>query len=143
LIQDGHNLEAVIPPRDLHDWQQLPVSAIANFKPMTLAGTSPAHLRELLDQPAYSRFPVVSGQDVLGILSRHEAQAALLEQREPKLDPVISVKPQERIREAQTALLQTPSSMVLVRDSSTGPILALVTLHDLLRAQLAFADRKD
>lgn len=35
LAQDGHELEHVSPPRDLHSWQQLPVSAIANFKPVT------------------------------------------------------------------------------------------------------------
>ena len=32
LTQDGHQLEHVRPPRGLQGWQQLPVSAIANFR---------------------------------------------------------------------------------------------------------------
>jgi CIC family chloride channel protein len=142
LLQDGHNLEAVIPPRDLHDWQQLPVSAIANFQPLMMSGSTAEDLRKILEQPAYSRFPIASGSEVRGILSRHEAQAALVENREARLDPAVFMSPREPIRQAQNALLQTPSSMVLIRDGPSGPILGLVTLHDLLRAQLAFADKK-
>ena len=36
LTQDGHQIEHVRPPRDLQSWQQLPVSAIASFQPVTL-----------------------------------------------------------------------------------------------------------
>ena len=36
LTQDGHQLEHVRPPRGLQGWQQLPVSAIANFRPVVV-----------------------------------------------------------------------------------------------------------
>jgi CIC family chloride channel protein len=142
LLQDGHELDQVIPPRDLLDWQQLPVSAIANFKPVILEGLNEPDLRRALEQTAYLRLPVVINNELRGVLAREEAEAALQEHRQPELHPPVMVDAKQPIREVQRALLQTPSSMVLIRDNSSGKLIALVTLHDLLRAQLAFADKK-
>ncbi len=36
LLQDGHQMEHIIPPRDLRSWHNLPISAIANFNPIVL-----------------------------------------------------------------------------------------------------------
>ena len=58
LVQDGHRLEHVIPPRDLQSWQQLPISAIANFHPALVKDVTPAELRKLLQDHPYQRFPV-------------------------------------------------------------------------------------
>ena len=48
LVQDGHRLEHVVPPRDLQTWQQLPVSAIANFQPVIVQDCSAGELQKLL-----------------------------------------------------------------------------------------------
>src|SRR4029079_409860 len=58
LLQDGHDLEHVIPPRDLQAWQQLPVSAIANFRPVTIESKLLSDAQRLVGQHPYSRFPV-------------------------------------------------------------------------------------
>src|SRR5208283_2323508 len=36
IRQDGHQIEHVKPPRDLQGWQQLPVSVVANFRPVLM-----------------------------------------------------------------------------------------------------------
>src|ERR1700688_4262206 len=59
LAQDGHRLEHVIPPRDLQSWQQLPVSAIANFHPIIVSDDTGAELQRLMGAHPYERFPVV------------------------------------------------------------------------------------
>src|SRR5262249_32985108 len=59
LEQDGHKLEHVVPPRDLQSWQQLPVSAIANFQPVVVHDSAPGEMRKLLKSHPYQRFPVV------------------------------------------------------------------------------------
>jgi CIC family chloride channel protein len=46
LKQDGHNIEHVVPPRDLRSWQNLPISAIANFRPVVIEDVSESALKE-------------------------------------------------------------------------------------------------
>ncbi len=77
LRQDGHELERVIPPRDLDSWQSLPVSTIANFKPVTLPIEDPVASREILAQQRYQTFPVIKDKKVAGIVARAEAEEAL------------------------------------------------------------------
>ena len=85
---------------------------------------------------------MIAGGELLGIATRAEVLAALRESRPPSLLTADCVGPRRTIREAQNLLLQTPASMLLLRDESAGAIIGLLTLHDILRAQLAFADRK-
>ncbi len=141
LLQDGHQLDQVIPPRDLTDWQQLPVSAIANFKPVVIESLDSAPLREIMERFTYSRFPVVQDGE-LHILSRSETLSAFRENRPPHLHRAQFVTPRKPIREAQSLLLASDDSILLVRDETSGKLLALLTLHDLLRAQEAFAEKK-
>src|SRR5208282_1482629 len=37
LVQDGHQMEHLVPPRDLRSWHNLPISAVATFKPVVLS----------------------------------------------------------------------------------------------------------
>ncbi|MGA2694270.1 MAG: chloride channel protein [Opitutaceae bacterium] len=102
LKQDGVNLEQVQPPRDLRSWQQLPVSAIANFQPVIVRSLAPADLGRLLGASPYARFPVVEGElesgagivvlldgpggRVLGIVTLHDllrAQTTMAKDNEP------------------------------------------------------------
>ena len=77
IRQDGHQIEHVKPPRDMQSWHQLPVSAIANFRPVLLNDLSPAELTKALKLQPYQRFPVVNERALVGILTRKEAESAM------------------------------------------------------------------
>jgi CIC family chloride channel protein len=142
LLQDGHHLDQVIPPRDLADWQQLPVSAIANFRPVAIESLDSNHLRGVLDRYTYARFPVLQDGEIRGTLSRAECLVALRENRPPQVHGAKVVAPRKAIREAQALLIESEHSILLVRDETSGKLIALLTLHDLLRAQESFVEKK-
>jgi CIC family chloride channel protein len=136
LVQDGHHLKHVIPPRDLNSWQGLPVSAIANFHPVIISDLSPENLRTHFETHPMERFPVVVGNELKGILTRKETTSALAEKRAFKLDAVVTCRTNQTIRELQGLLIESTSQLVVVLDAS-GKVLGVVTLHDLLRAEVA------
>lgn len=141
LVQDGHQLEHVIPPRDLQGWHQLPVSAITNFQPVVIGDLQRDTLQKALEEHPYERFPVTRGGRLLGILTRREAVAALREGREPGLLPAATCLRSQTIRQLQMLLIESPSLMVAVLDRPTGELLGIVTLHDLLRAEVSITER--
>ena len=135
LEQDGYKLEKLLPPRDLRSWQKLPVSAIANFNPVVLNNLEPAEVEKVLKTSAFTRYPVIQDGKPAGIVTRFELTQALAEKRSPNLAPIISCEPHQTIRELQTLLIQSPTGMAAVCENTSGKLLGLVTLHDLLRAQ--------
>ena len=143
LDQDGHHLVHVMPPRDLRGWQQLPVAAIANFAPVTAHALEAADVATLLRDCPYQRFPVVEQGRLQGILTRTEAELALAEQRPPKLEPAIYCPPTETVRGIQNLLISSASGMVVLVDPLEGKLLGLVTLHDLLRAEVSRAQESE
>ncbi|HVU27117.1 MAG TPA: chloride channel protein [Verrucomicrobiae bacterium] len=136
LEQDGFKLEKLLPPRDLQSWQKLPISTIANFQPVILNTLEPVEVEKLLKQNAFAYFPVMQENKLTGIVSRVELTEAIAEKRPPKLVPVIRCEPRQTIRELQTLLLDSPTGMAVICDGANGKLLGLVTLHDLLRAQI-------
>ena len=139
LDQDGHHLETVIPPRDLQSWQQLPVSSITNFQPVVVTDLSADNLKRLLSDHPYSRFPVANGEALAGVLTRAEVTAALAEKRAAKLETAITCRPSDSISALQTKLIDSSTFMVVVVAAAQGRVLGVVTLHDLLRAEVAMA----
>ena len=139
LKQDGVNLEQVQPPRDLRSWQQLPVSAIANFQPAIVRSLAPADLGRLLGASPYARFPVVEGEHLVGILAREEAELAVKEGRAPRLLAPVSALPSESVQDLQAKLIESGAGIVVLLDGPGGRVLGIVTLHDLLRAQTTMA----
>ena len=137
LLQDGHNLDHVIPPRDLRSWQQLPVSAIATFKVATASDLAPEAIKDLLRQYPYGRFPVIENGQLQGILTRVHATEALESNSKPVLEPAITCIPTETIRELQFRLIESSTGFVSVLDRNGGSMIGLVTLHDLLRAEVS------
>ena len=136
LTQDGHQLEHVRPPRDLSSWQQLPVSAIASFQPVALHSLDPAEIQTVLKAHPYQRFPVEQNDRLTGILTRKEAMLAQTEHREPRLEPATTCLREQTIRDLQHLLIESASQFVVVLDRPDGKVLGLVTLHDLLRAEV-------
>ena len=139
IEQDGHHIEHVKPPRDMQTWQQWPVSAIANFRTVVLSDLAPENLTSALNQHPYQRFPVAQGGALVGILTRKEAESALAERRAPRLEPAVTCLPQQTVSELQSLLIDSTALMVVLLDDPKGKILGLITLHDLLRAEVSAA----
>ncbi len=141
LAQDGLHIERIVPPRDLQSWQQLPASAIANFQPVVMTRLTAEDLRQTLRAHPFQRFPVVASDRLAGVVTRAEAEAALLEARPPRLEPAVSCLPTQSIRDLQHMLIESPSGIVVLLSPPGERIIAVVTLHDLLRSEVAMADK--
>ncbi|MEO7167480.1 MAG: chloride channel protein, partial [Chthoniobacterales bacterium] len=139
LAQDGNVLVHVIPPRDLRSWQAYPVSAIANFRPVTVDNLAPENLAAVLAKNQFKRFPVVEGEKLIGCLARVEAESALAEGRAPRLEKATVCKRNQTISEVARLLIEAPGGFAVLEagDKPAG----IVTLHDLLRAQETLASR--
>ena len=142
LTQDGHQTAHVVPPRDLRSWQNLPISAIAQFEPATLSTLDETAVSALLAAHPYQRFPVTRGGQVEGILLRTEFEQAQAEQRPAHLLPAATAQPSQTIRDCQKLLIESSCGFIVITDPH-GNALAVVTLHDLLRAQTAMSERAD
>jgi CIC family chloride channel protein len=136
LTQDGHQLEHVRPPRGLQGWQQLPVSAIANFRPVVLRDLGASEIQKVLKTHPYQRFPVTKEGKLAGILTRKEAEAALVEKRFPKLEAATTCLPGQTIRQLQALLIESTTHLVVLTGEDGQAVLGVVTLHDLLRAEV-------
>jgi CIC family chloride channel protein len=138
LTQDGHRLEHVRPPRDLLSWQQLPVAAILTGTPVILTNLEPTVIGAAIKEHPYHHFPFMRDGKLEGILTRTEAEAAVAAGREPRLEPATTCRTDQTVRELQTLLIQSTTNFVVVTDA-TGNVQGVITLHDLLRAEVAKA----
>jgi CIC family chloride channel protein len=141
LEQDGHHTERFAPPFDLRAWQDQPVSAFAQSKPVLIESLERESLSKLMREYRFERFPFVKNGRAAGVISRIEAEVALRENREPLVKDVVTCRPDESIREVETRLVESSAGLVVVQ--SKTEVLGLFTLHDLLRAQMAAADQHD
>lgn len=142
LVQDGHEMAHVVPPRDLRSWQNLPISAIAHFDPVIISDLAEAACAATLEKTPYQRYPVASNGKLEGILLRTDFEAARKEKRPVRLAPAVSARPSQTIRQCQMLLIESTCGLVVVTDTDGGRPLAVVTLHDLLRAQAAISERE-
>lgn len=136
LEQDGHHLTRIIPLRDLEKWLQLPVSSIANFYPVVLNSLDVGALREGFEKHPFASFPLVENGRIAGVVSRASIERALLTNTAPEVDEAPLAGPEETIRGIQTRIIESRTGMVLLCDDQQS-LIGLVTLHDLLRAQIA------
>ncbi|MBP7275378.1 MAG: chloride channel protein [Kiritimatiellae bacterium] len=140
LEQDGHELVKLRPPRDLESWQNLPVSVIARARPVIASDLSETALKELVARYPYKWFPAVLDGEIKGMISRTAIQAALVEKRPTEIQKAVTASPSQSIRDAATAMVDSPSGMLLIVDPANGALTGLLTLHDLLRAQVAVSE---
>ena len=75
------------------------------------------------------------------MVSRIEIESALAEHRAIRTEKVLLCRPDETIRACQARLVESNSGVLLVT-SEKGVLLGILTLHDLLRAQLSVAERE-
>jgi CBS domain-containing protein len=71
------------------------------------------------------------------ILARREVELALAEKRPVRTETAVTCLTSQTIRELQLLFMEANQGLVLVLDKPGGKILGLVTLHDLLRAQVS------
>jgi CIC family chloride channel protein len=135
LVQDGHELHKVRPPLDLQSWQNLPVSAIANPRPVTLAEMTEEGLRRAVERHPYAYFPVVQGGRLEGVVGRDEIQAALGSGGLPAVRKVGTCHPDQSVRDVGDKFIESPSNILVVVERGTGAVTGIITLHDLIRAQ--------
>ncbi len=137
LVQDGHELHKVRPPLDLQSWQNLPVAAIANPRPVLLTSLEPEMLKEAVAGHPYAYFPVVIDGRLTGVAGRRELLAALAAGTAPELHPAVTCHAEQTVREVGNAFIASPANIVVVVDPKSDAVTGIITLHDLLRAQAA------
>jgi CIC family chloride channel protein len=138
LVQDGHELHKIRPPLDLHSWQNLAVSAIANPKPVAVRKLEVKALKELIDRYPYVCFPVLLDGRLEGIVTREEIMKAVLAGAIPEIQPAITCFPDQPVREIGDKFIASPVSALIVVERDGGAVVGIITLHDLIRAQASF-----
>ena len=135
LVQDGHELHKIRPPLDLHSWQNLPVSAVANPKPVAIRRLDAKLLKEAIDHHPYACFPVILDGKLKGVITRQEIARSLLSGAPPEIHPAETCFPDQPIREVGNKFIASPVSALIVVGRESGEVVGIITLHDLIRAQ--------
>lgn len=135
LVQDGHELHKIRPPIDLQSWQNLPVSAIANPRPVVVRSLDPKELHGVVDQFPYNSFPVELDGRLRGVVTRQQILESLLGRDTPEIRNVVTCFPDQTVREIGDKFIQSPINVLVVLDRAGGAIRGIITLHDLIRAQ--------
>ncbi len=86
---------------------------------------------------------MIEGGKLKGIVKREEIVASITERRPFRVEPALTCRPGETIRESQVRLIESTTGTLALTDHADGKVLAVVTLHDLLRAQVALGDREE
>jgi chloride channel protein, CIC family len=76
-----------------------------------------------------------------GGLTRKEAELALLQKQAPALSPASTCLREQTVAALQSLLIESDTHVVVVLDRPEGEVIGLVTLHDLLRAESALAQK--
>jgi CIC family chloride channel protein len=137
LVQDGHELHKVRPPLDLQSWQNTPVMAIANPRPVILTDLHPESLNKAVDGHPYAYFPLVPGGRLEGIVSRKDILATRSAHATPAVAPAVTCFPDQTVREVGNKFIESPSNIVVVIGRESAEVVGIITLHDLIRAQAA------
>lgn len=141
MVQDGLDPNQVLPPRHFKRWREIPVSALATFKPVIAASTDREGLQKLLENSDHHSFPVAdAGGHVIGVLARREAELAVIGGHEPKIDAPLWVSPKATVGVARKLMLSGGADFLCVGNKQTGDLQGIMTLHDLLRGESVLED---
>jgi len=144
LAQDGQHVQRIVPPRSLRTWMELPAARVANFSPVVAGDLSPGAVRTLLDKHRHERFPVVLHERLQGVIERRTTETALKAGLPPPVETVATCLAETPLREVQARLIESPGQLAVVMDKegTDGRVVGLVTLHDLLRAEMLLAQEQ-
>lgn len=144
MRQDGENPHHVLPPHDFRKWRELPVGALATFRPVVATDLSADGLRALLAASRHHCFPVQSPEGaVTGLLTRSEAEHSVATGRPPRLEPALWIDAEHTLAQSQRVLIESPTGFLCIGDAGQKRIAGVFTLHDLLRGQEALLDEQE
>jgi CIC family chloride channel protein len=131
---DGIDMEHHRPPETFADWKQRPVSQFANFSPCCVPLEDVEEARKIVERTGWRIYPVVDADGKFCGAATREAIA-----RATDSVPVAGcgvAQPSTSARKAQQDMLESALDFLVVLDARHRPI-AVLTLHDLVRVQLA------
>lgn len=137
LVHDGHELHKIRPPVDIQSWQNLPISVIASPNTVGLQNLSEKEMRRILDSYPFNVFPVFSGPEITGTVTRSQIQDALTNNRTPQMQEAGVCFADQTVKEVGNKFVESATSVLIVYDRDTNAIKGIITLHDLIRAQAA------
>jgi len=140
LVEDGHELIKIRPPLNLHSWQNLPISTIANRRPIVATSLEEQHLRDLLDNHPYRAFPLVLEGRLQGILTREGITHALEDHKAPVIEGAVTCRINQTVHDVADAFIVSPSGVIVLIEPASKALTGIITLHDLLRAQASILD---
>jgi CIC family chloride channel protein len=136
LADDGVVLNTVMPPRDFREWQNYPVSAIANFQPVVLDSLEPGELRQALLQHPFAKFLYQPDDQPPSVVLRADMEKSLgAGSGPPACHTIPACLRSDSISRVQEELVASGQGIVAVLDRENGAVVGLLTLHDILRAQ--------
>lgn len=140
LLQDGHELLKIKPPRDLQSWQNITVSNIMSTRPVVVDSLEPEKLSFVLSSTPYKRFPFIRDNNIAGLLTRESIELALSSGGQPQIAEVCITGIDSTVKEAADRFMHSPHGFLVITDSTETTLAGVLTLHDLLRAQAAIAE---
>jgi len=140
LVQDGHELIKIRPPVDIRAWQNLPVSAIANHRPIVVGSLDKASLKEVIEKHPYNGFPVVMDGILRGLVTRRQIEGTLRSEDSIEPEDAVTCYFDQPVRDVADKFIDSPAGVMVVLDRTTGRVAGIITLHDLLRAQASMMD---
>ncbi len=138
LAQDDQEVEQVMPPRDLRSWQETQVGRAANFRPVLLRSLDHGSMQEVLDGSNHERYPVVIDLKLRGVITRENMERVIKLGEEPNITPVATCRRDSTIREVQSKIIESPAHMVVIIGGLDEVPIGIMTLHDILRAEILF-----
>lgn len=140
LLQDGHEIHKIAPPQDLTGWHNMPVSALANKKPVSLSSLAPDALKAALSHYPYRCFPVIIDGTLSGIIKREVIEHSLALGSEPTLEEPIIFLSNQTLHEVEPQMIDSSAGLFLVAEAEGQAVTGVFTLHDLMRAQAALLE---
>jgi len=74
------------------------------------------------------------------VLTREEAVRAIREKRLPNLVEATICRPDLSMRGVEMQLIESKTGFLLLQEREEGPLVGILTLHDILRAQQSAAE---
>lgn len=135
LLQDGHELVKIRPPRNLQAWQAIEAGHLMSAKVVAFESSDLKDADRLLQNCPYRCFPVKDSGVLTGVVSREEVRKFITTGHAPHIEPAVTCHPDEMVRDLSERFIQSPAGFLIVTARDGGTILGILTLHDLLRAQ--------
>ncbi|MFO7975371.1 MAG: chloride channel protein [Candidatus Hydrogenedentota bacterium] len=140
LLQEGHELVKVNPPRDLESWHRIRAGDLIGSQVITFKPEMFSDARRILEKSPFRCFPVEEDGVLIGLVTREELQRALETQHPPRIEPAVTCYPNQTIRDLSDRFIESPLGALVVIGEEDGEILGVLTIHDLLRAQAVVLD---